>query len=293
MGENFLRVVVLTNDTRVGRAVLDGLAARGIAIAAVIVESSHELRLCRRAKTRVGRVLETPVAVARSFWRRLRARRRAAPHIGPGTRLLVAASRDSRSTRRRLATLHPDILVLSGVGLVGPELLSIPRLGTLNSHPGLLPWVRGNGAVAHAVERGVAVGSTCHRVDAGIDTGPILARRLLPVARTDTLESLETRASELGTQLMVDVVADAVARGALPGGTEQLERYPLCRWRRFEARQTADELVAAGQAFETFLRWKSLATDPSTGVLPAVISPEIVPPISVAPLPPRRASNTP
>jgi methionyl-tRNA formyltransferase len=281
--------VVLTNDTRVGRAVLDGLVARGIEIAAVIVESSHALRYCRRAKTPAGRVVETPVAIARSVWRRIRARRRAAPHIGPKTRLIVAASRDDRSTRRRLASLHPDILVLSGVGLVGSELLSIPTMGTLNSHPGLLPWVRGNGVVAHAIERGVAVGSTCHRVDAGIDTGPILGRRLLPVDRTDTLETLEERAAALGTQLMVDVVAGAIARGELPGGIEQQERYPLCRWRRLDERQAAADLVASGRAFELFLRWKSLVIDRNTGDLPLAIASGFVPPISVAPLPPRRA----
>ena len=176
------------------------------------------------------------------------------------------------------------MLVIAGVGLVSAEMLAIPRLGSLNSHPGLVPWVRGNGAVCNAILRGVAIGATCHRVDAGIDTGPVIARRLLAVHGGETLEELERRAVELAVALMLDVVAGAATSGALPAGLVQRERYPLCRWRDSAGRAAAAELLAAGRAKALHERWKRLCRGADTDDLRDEIDPGEVPPIEVAPL---------
>ena len=275
-----LRIVVLLNDTRPGRGVLAGLAQRGIRVAGVIIESDCELRHCYRATTSLGRLAETPLALARSVWRRLRAQRFLTRHLGRGTRRLLSARRDNERARRFVADLGTDVLVLAGVGLVGRELLAIPRLGTLNSHPGLVPWVRGNGAVCNAILRGVAIGATCHRVDPGIDTGPVISRRLLPVRGGETLEDLEARAVELATSLLLDVVSHAAAKRSLPEGMAQQDRYPLGRWQDARGRAAAAERLAAGRAAELYSQWKAWCRTPDSDELRDAIPGESVPPIA-------------
>ena len=68
-----------------------------------------------------------------------------------------------------------------GVGTILPaDVLSMPKQGFLNAHPGLLPEHRGLDAVCWALSNDEAVGATVHLLDEGIDTGPILIRREMP-----------------------------------------------------------------------------------------------------------------
>lgn len=284
MAARKLRIVVLMSDTRAGRGILAGLARRGVAISGVIIETAFELRYCYRRRTFFGRLMEVPLALARSIWRRFRAHRLLAAHLGGGTRRLLATRRDDERAQRFVAELGTDVLVLAGVGLVGRELLAIPRLGTLNAHPGLVPWVRGNGAVCNAILRGVAIGASCHRVDPGIDTGPVISRRLLAVHGGETLEMLEERAVELGSALLVDAVTDVVEKQSLPDGRLQRDRFPLCRWQDARGRAAAAEGVAAGRAVDLYRRWKPLCRAPETDDLLDLIPRESVPQIAVEPL---------
>ena len=252
---------------------LDALGSRGVRVAAVVVEAATALDRCRRARTRPARVLETPVAIARSLWRRLRAASLRWSSVQRGVRTVVVADRNSPRARAKLATLLPDVLVLAGVGLVDASVLAIPRLGAVNGHPGLLPWVRGNGVVRHALLRGVAIGATCHLVDPGIDTGPILARRLLAVAEPAPLPALERAAVDLARELTADVVAATVRGSALPPGVPQTVRYPLCRWRDLPPRSTEGDASLATQASRLFQRWRALCVAGSDVELPADLDP--------------------
>jgi methionyl-tRNA formyltransferase len=85
-----------------------------------------------------------------------------------------------------LADFGPELVVLGGTRILRPHLLAIPTRGTINAHPGLLPWLRGSSSVEWALYEDVAVGSTVHFVEVGIDTGPIILLRGLPVRRGHT-----------------------------------------------------------------------------------------------------------
>jgi methionyl-tRNA formyltransferase len=147
--------------------------------------------------------------------------------------------------------------VLAGIGLVDAALLAAPRWGTINGHPGLLPWVRGNGVVAHSIARGVAVGASVHHVDDGIDRGPVLARRLLPVAPdVRELQALEREALTLTARLLADVAAMAVRDGRLPPGTPQSEMTPLCRWMNLTERAQVEAAVREGVAARLHASWR-------------------------------------
>jgi methionyl-tRNA formyltransferase len=84
--------------------------------------------------------------------------------------------------------LDLDVVLCSGFNWKLPqEALDVPRLGSVNSHPALLPRHRGPYPYAWAFREGDSVfGSTWHRMDAQFDTGPILAQSSVPLEDTDT-----------------------------------------------------------------------------------------------------------
>lgn len=118
-------------------------------------------------------------------------------------------------------TAHaPDLIVTAGfMKLLGPAFLD--RFGgrILNSHPSLLPAFPGTHAVAEALAHGVRVtGTTMHLVDAGVDTGPIVAQRAVDVLPDDTEQQLHERIKVVERQLLVDVVADLIRHGCTVTG---------------------------------------------------------------------------
>jgi len=90
-----------------------------------------------------------------------------------------------------LASVEPDLVVCMGFPWkVPPDALAVPRLGWLNGHPSLLPWHRGPLPVAWAIREGdEEIGITFHRMDADLDTGPILAQRRYTVGELQPPDS--------------------------------------------------------------------------------------------------------
>jgi len=110
----------------------------------------------------------------------------------------------------------PDLVVSAGfMKILGSEFLSKFVGRTINTHPALLPSFPGVHGVADALAHGVKVtGCTVHLVDAGTDTGPILAQQAVPVLDDDDEETLHERIKVSERRLLVDVVA-AVATGGV------------------------------------------------------------------------------
>jgi methionyl-tRNA formyltransferase len=105
-----------------------------------------------------------------------------------------------------LEIFDPDLVVLGGTRILRPPILAIPRLGTVNAHPGLLPWLRGSSSVAWALYKDLPIGSTTHLLDEKIDTGPIILQRHLAVHSGDTYEQLVQRMLTLSGELMAETV---------------------------------------------------------------------------------------
>jgi phosphoribosylglycinamide formyltransferase 1 len=114
------------------------------------------------------------------------------------------------------AAHSPDLVVSAGfMKILGPQFLSQFCGRVLNTHPALLPAFPGTHGVAEALAYGVKVtGCTVHLVDAGTDTGPILAQQPIPVFDDDDEETLHERIKVTERRLLVDVVA-AVATGGV------------------------------------------------------------------------------
>jgi phosphoribosylglycinamide formyltransferase 1 len=114
------------------------------------------------------------------------------------------------------AAHSPDLVVSAGfMKILGPQFLSRFHGRIVNTHPTLLPAFPGAHGVADALAYGVKVtGCTVHLVDAGTDTGPILAQQSVPVLDGDDEETLHERIKVTERQLLVDVVA-AIATGGV------------------------------------------------------------------------------
>jgi len=115
-----------------------------------------------------------------------------------------------------LASLKPDVIVVCAFGAMLPQpVLDIPARSALNVHPSLLPRHRGASPIAAAILAGdEQTGVTIMLVDPGMDTGPILSQRAIPISPWDTSGSLGERLAEVGAELLLEVLprwlADAI-----------------------------------------------------------------------------------
>jgi phosphoribosylglycinamide formyltransferase-1 len=102
-----------------------------------------------------------------------------------------------------------DLVVLAGfMRIVGPVFLAAFPRRIINIHPSLLPKHRGSDAAAQALAAGDKVtGCTVHHVDAGVDTGKIIAQREVPVQPGDTAETLQARIQTAEHELLPAVIA--------------------------------------------------------------------------------------
>ena len=107
------------------------------------------------------------------------------------------------------AALEPDIAVVAAYGLILPQaVLDIPKHGCLNVHASLLPHWRGAAPIQRSILAGDPVtGITIMQMEAGLDTGPMLATARTPV-EDKTAGELTAELAEIGAQLMVGTLID-------------------------------------------------------------------------------------
>jgi phosphoribosylglycinamide formyltransferase 1 len=119
-----------------------------------------------------------------------------------------------------VAAQSPDLIVSAGfMKILGPQFLAQFCGRILNTHPTLLPAFPGAHGVAEALAYGVKVtGCTVHLVDAGTDTGPILAQQPIPVLDDDDEETLHERIKVTERRLLVEVVAAVATSGVTWNG---------------------------------------------------------------------------
>ncbi len=120
-----------------------------------------------------------------------------------------------RALTEMCGSFKPDLVISAGFGkLFGPAFLHEFTGKTINSHPALLPSFPGLHGVRDALAYGVKVtGCTVFMVDAGLDSGPVIAQAAVPVRDDDDEESLTERIKAAERVLLTQTVATLVARG--------------------------------------------------------------------------------
>src|SRR3954452_22896126 len=115
----------------------------------------------------------------------------------------------------QLRSLQADLMVVVGNGQIIPQsIIDLPPLGILNVHASLLPKYRGAAPIQWAIANGeTTTGVTIMQIDAGLDTGDMLAKVSTPVYAVETAPELSVRLAAMGAQLLVDTIEE-IRRGA-------------------------------------------------------------------------------
>lgn len=118
----------------------------------------------------------------------------------------------------RLAEWRPELIVVAAFGqILAEDVLDLPPLGCINVHASLLPRWRGAAPVAAAILAGDEVtGVTIMKMDAGLDTGPILSQREEPIRSDDTRATLTERLAFVGAELLAETVPAYVGGELVP-----------------------------------------------------------------------------
>ena len=129
--------------------------------------------------------------------------------IARGIEVLQPATLKAAPEIERVRAARPDALVVAAYGLLlPPRMLDAGRHGALNIHASLLPRWRGAAPIQRALLAGdPETGISIMQMDAGLDTGPVLAQRRIPVAPHDDSGSLHDRLADLGAEMIVDTLS--------------------------------------------------------------------------------------
>ena len=108
----------------------------------------------------------------------------------------------------QLAAWAPDLIVVAAFGqILRQNVLDLPPHGCVNVHASLLPRWRGASPIQAAIRTGDAqTGVSIMRMDAGVDTGPVLAQRAIPILPEDTAGALSDRLAQLGADLLIETL---------------------------------------------------------------------------------------
>ena len=112
-----------------------------------------------------------------------------------------------------LRQLQPDLIVVAAYGqILPPAILDLPAHGCLNIHTSLLPKYRGASPIQTALLHDEAeTGVTIMKMDAGLDTGPMLACKATPIGHADNAETLHHRLAQIGAELIVQTIPGYLA----------------------------------------------------------------------------------
>ena len=114
----------------------------------------------------------------------------------------------SREVVEHLASLQPELVIVAAFGsILPPAVLSLPKFGCLNVHPSLLPRHRGPSPVANTILCGDELsGVTIMVMDAGLDTGSILAQEKAGISFMNTTGSLNSKLAGVGAKLLLEAL---------------------------------------------------------------------------------------
>jgi len=152
-----------------------------------------------------------------------------------------------------LRAVAADVMVVAAYGLILPQaVLDLPRLGCLNIHASLLPRWRGAAPIQRAMlAGGTDTGVTIMQMDAGLDTGAMLAKHVVPITEHDTAASLHDTLAAVGADAIVAALANLAAR--VPQAQDNAAATYAAKLNKEEARldwqQPAATLARAVRAY--------------------------------------------
>lgn len=227
------------------RVVFWGTPAFAVPALRALAEEGHEI---------VGVVTQPDRPAGRG--RRLQAPPVKAVAQAEGWPVLQPARARDPAVREQLVAWAPDVSVVVAYGQILPSsLLEVPRFGSVAVHPSLLPAWRGAAPIPWTILAGDPVtGVTVFRMDAGMDTGPILLQVEEPVLPDETAAELAARLAELGAEALTEALALLEAGRAIARPQDEARATYAPKLTRAQARidwsRSAEEVARALRAFD-------------------------------------------
>jgi methionyl-tRNA formyltransferase len=168
-----------------------------------------------------------------------------------------ASLRDADAVEE-LAALQPDLMVVVAYDLILPAaVLAVPRLGCINIHASLLPRWRGAAPIQRAILAGDSETGVClMQMEAGLDTGPVLACARTAVAADDTGSRLHDRLAQLGGELLADNLAAIEQQQLNPLGQDEAQATYARKLDKGEAQlDWGDDAVELARKVRAFNAW--------------------------------------
>jgi methionyl-tRNA formyltransferase len=212
-------------------AALDALAEAGHDIALVLTQPDRP----------AGRGMKlTPSAVKQAA-------------LARGLPVYQPTSLKTPEAQAAITAIGADVMVVAAYGLILPQaVLDLPRFGCLNIHASLLPRWRGAAPIQRAILAGdTETGITIMQMDAGLDTGAMLAKAVVPILESDTAASLHDALAAVGARAIVEVLANYSALA--PEAQDDAQATYAAKLSKDEARldwtQPADAIARAVRAY--------------------------------------------
>lgn len=168
------------------------------------------------------------------------------PRTGRSHREYFVPGHNSEECRFILNKEKVDVLILATDAIIGPRVLRIPRIVTLNAHPGWIPKYRGLGANLFQMENGELPAVSVHAVDEGIDTGPLIAREKINLDPRQGLRMIEAEVDRKRYEMLAEVVS-RLREGSLPFIDTFCERSSVTRGMPRSRRKRLDALLKSGE----------------------------------------------
>lgn len=138
--------------------------------------------------------------------------------VAKGMNILQPGPLRREEALKQVTALAPDVIIVAAFGqILPPAILELPPHCCLNVHASLLPRHRGAAPISAAILAGDAeTGVTIMLMEEGLDTGPILAQSVIPIAPDDTTGTLTTKLAKLGAELLLRTMPEWLAGGLTP-----------------------------------------------------------------------------
>lgn len=226
-----MKTVILTNGSKHGHEIIRQLKKEGISIECIIIEKKmirkKEIKLL---KSKLGKasfiipIIPFKNMIYRVF-RKFKYDDLTIKKLKEYCKIVYKVSNlNGKESETLLSSINPDLIVLGGSRIIKENILDIPKIGTLNAHPGILPYYRGLDVIKWALYNGDKLGVTIHFVNSGIDTGEICTYKELELTDNISINAIKEQAIKVSAQLISKTVLKIDETGKINTSSNQVDK---------------------------------------------------------------------
>ncbi len=207
-----MKIVMLTNKHPVGYKMLTEFMLNNVIVDCVVIEKNVSESKLRRIKNYIIYTFPGIINVIRKIRKleTIKDYEKDSSYKLFTNKIYFVKNFNSNLTESILKDINPDLIILGGARIIKENIISIPKIGILNAHPGLLPKYRGVDVILWSIYNGDDIGVTIHFIDKGVDTGTICRKKIIEIEKNDSIKTIREKAINISAELMVKVVKEII-----------------------------------------------------------------------------------